>query len=546
MSVMLISDMSVTANNDADLVAASLSGNRDAFGHIVARYQSLICSLAYSATGSLGTSEDLAQETFITAWKHLGHLRERHRLKAWLCGIARNRINNSLRREGREPVHTAEPLAEVHDSASPEPLPPDHTISKEEEAILWRSLERIPEVYREPLVLFYREHQSIENVATSLELSEDAVKQRLSRGRKLLADEVAAFVEGALARTNPGKAFTVGVVAALTGITVSAQAATIGLAAAKGGVAAKGAGATGLLAALSSPLLIICGNYLGYRLSMEEARSDNERQFVKSFYRRVLIATTALTGLFAGGLFIWGPGHFSSFGKLGIIFLSAIIFFLIAVIVNLLATNAERKRYYTRILADEYDGIMPRPAFEYRSRASFLGLPLVHIRIGDRFDVLQKPVKAWVAMGNYAFGGLAAFGGIVAAPFGVGLLSFGLIPFAGIAVGLIPLGGIALGGWTYGALAIGWQSMGCFSVAWNLAAGNIALAHDYAMGHLALAAHTNSAVPELILPNWYTQGGEILRRYSLWLNFIWIAPLFVQWRIVAKQKAAEVATGNSN
>ena len=63
--------MSTAANNDAELVAASLSGNRDAFGQIVSRYQSLICSLAYSATGSLGTSEDLAQETFITAWKRL-------------------------------------------------------------------------------------------------------------------------------------------------------------------------------------------------------------------------------------------------------------------------------------------------------------------------------------------------------------------------------------------------------------------------------------------------------------------------------------------
>jgi DNA-directed RNA polymerase specialized sigma24 family protein len=41
----------------------SLAGNRDAFGWIVARYQSLLCSLAYSATGSLNQSEDLAQET---------------------------------------------------------------------------------------------------------------------------------------------------------------------------------------------------------------------------------------------------------------------------------------------------------------------------------------------------------------------------------------------------------------------------------------------------------------------------------------------------
>jgi RNA polymerase sigma factor (sigma-70 family) len=543
---MMTTDMSATANNDADLVVASLSGDRDAFGQIVSRYQSLICSLAYSATGSLGASEDLAQETFITAWKRLRHLREQNKLRAWLCGIARNRINNAVRREGREPVRTAESLDVIQESASAEPLPRDHTISKEEEAILWRSLERIPEAYREPLVLFYREHQSVEAVAIALELSEDAVKQRLSRGRKLLADEVAAFVEGALTRTNPGRAFTIGVVTALSGITVSAQAATIGLAAVKGGAAAKSAGATGLLAAISSPLLIIFGNYLGYRLSLAEARTDNERQFVKFFYRRVLFMTVTIAVLLWCLMFFGRPPQFSFAARYGIVFMGAVVAFLVSVLLNMIATHVERKRYYTRILAEDHGGIIPKPAFEYRSNATFLGLPLVHIRIGDRFDALKQPVKGWIAVGSFAIGGLVAFGGIVAAPFGVGLLSFGLIPFAGIAVGLIPLGGIAIGGWTYGALAIGWQSMGCFSIALNAAAGNIAIARDYAWGRLAIAAQINNAASESILSHWFIQGGEFLRRYSLWLNFLWIAPLFIQWRIVAKHKATETATGNSN
>jgi len=82
--------MSVAAHDDAELVSESLAGNRDAFGQIVARYQSLVCSLAYSATGSLSQSKDVAQETFLTAWKQLTGLREPEKLRAWLCGIARN------------------------------------------------------------------------------------------------------------------------------------------------------------------------------------------------------------------------------------------------------------------------------------------------------------------------------------------------------------------------------------------------------------------------------------------------------------------------
>ena len=88
----------------------------------------------------------------------------------------------------------------------------DHTISKEEEAILWCSLEQIPEIYREPLVLFYREHQSVETVA-QLDLTEDAVKQRFLADENCFTNRSCAFVEGALTRTKPppGKAFTLGV-----------------------------------------------------------------------------------------------------------------------------------------------------------------------------------------------------------------------------------------------------------------------------------------------------------------------------------------------
>ncbi|MGA2662006.1 MAG: sigma factor, partial [Verrucomicrobiota bacterium] len=70
--------------NDAELVAESLAGNRDAFGLIVERYQTLISSLAYCATGNVSRSEDLAQETFVSAWKQLAELREPAKLRPWL------------------------------------------------------------------------------------------------------------------------------------------------------------------------------------------------------------------------------------------------------------------------------------------------------------------------------------------------------------------------------------------------------------------------------------------------------------------------------
>ncbi len=270
------------ASGDADLVQACLAGNREAFGHIVSRYQSLVCSLAYSATGSLSQSEDLAQETFLAAWKHLAELREPAKLRAWLCGIARNLINQSLRAQGQEPSNRAETLDGIPEPRSAEPLPVERAISHEEAEILWRSLERIPETYRLPLVLFYREHQSIGTVAQHLELTEEAVRQRLSRGRKLLQEEVLGFVESALEKTSPGQSFTVAVVAALPIAVTSAKAASVGVAVAKGGAGAKSILSLTALAGLMSMLGAVL---FSWKTMVDDSQSPGERKFVVRMLR---------------------------------------------------------------------------------------------------------------------------------------------------------------------------------------------------------------------------------------------------------------------
>jgi RNA polymerase sigma factor (sigma-70 family) len=259
--------------SDSELTAGALAGQRDAFAQIVTRYQSLVCSLAYSATGSLSQSEDLAQETFIAAWKGLRTLREPERLRSWLCSIARNIIANTVRQKKQEPSLTAEPLDAAQDHASQELLPVDRAISSEEESILWRSLEHIPEAYREPLVLFYREGQSIESVAEKLELSEEAVKQRLSRGRKLLKMEVAAFVESALGRSTPGGGFTAAVLAGLPELAVPTGASSVAAVLSKSSAIAK----SGFIAGMLTPILGALGGFVSLVGFVKSAQSTRER-----------------------------------------------------------------------------------------------------------------------------------------------------------------------------------------------------------------------------------------------------------------------------
>jgi RNA polymerase sigma factor (sigma-70 family) len=272
--------MPATANSDLQLVEWSLMGDRDAFRQIVERYQALVCSITYNATGSLTLSQDLAQETFVAAWKQLSELREPAQLRTWLCGITRFLVGKELRRQGHEPIHAAEPFGAIHDSPSPDPSPSAQAVSREEEAILWRALERIPDGYRQPLILFYREQQSVERVAVELDLSEDAVKQRLSRGRKLLHEEVIAFVEGTLTRTAPGQEFSCGVVAALPLAAGSAATASAGLGA-KGTAAAKSGGLLAFLGAWLVPIITIVGGMTAHWLVVRAAPTDRERRVKK-------------------------------------------------------------------------------------------------------------------------------------------------------------------------------------------------------------------------------------------------------------------------
>lgn len=532
-------DMPAAANNDAELVQGTLAGNRDAFATIVSRYQSLICSLAYSATGSLGQSEDLAQETFITAWKHLGHLRERHKLRAWLCGIARNRINNFLRREGREPIREAEPLEDAAEShVAPEPHPAEQTITNEEQAILWRALERIPQLYREPLVLFYREHQSIDTVAQNLDLTEDTVKQRLSRGRKLLQEQVLSFIEGALEKTNPGKAFTANVLAALPAASFTAKTVTMGAAVAKGGLTAKTMGVSGILGAVCTPFLVVLGNYASYRMSMDEAQTDHERFHIKTLFRNALLLTVFACAVLAIPLYLASENHGGFSWFIQMLVVSLIVLYFPALGLMAFTTIGGRRRYLRGELQERFGGQFPPAAYEYCSRASLFGVPLLHVRIGDRFDVIRPPIVAWIAIGSsHSIGLIFASGGLAIAPISFGGIAVGLVSFGAISMGLLVMGAFALGAWATGGITVGWQGAGGIAAAWNAALGGIAIAHDFAGGNLAHAVQANTdGARQFFQDNWFFQFAQKASSHPILTMLIWIIPMGIQSRIIRRAR----------
>lgn len=131
--------------------------------------------------------------------------------------------------------------------------------------------------------------------------------------------------------------------------------------------------------------------------------------------------------------------------------------------------------------------------YEYKSKRTCYGLPLLHINIGRGVYI----AKGIVAIGNIAIGalsmGVIALGGIC-----LGALGLGLITLAGLALGLLAaigglaVGTIAIGGLAVGIFAIGGLSVGVFSLGGGAIASHIAIG-GYASGHIAIGDSVRGA-----------------------------------------------------
>jgi RNA polymerase sigma factor (sigma-70 family) len=494
---------------DADLVAATLGGDRAAFERIVERYQRLLCSLAYSALGDVRASEDAAQEAFVAAWTKLGELREPAKLRPWLCAILRSKVSHHRRRLGRDPVGDAAPLDAAAAVPDTGPTAGDTAMENEEQTLVWRALATLPETYREPLVLFYREHRSIEHVAVELDLTEDAVKQRLSRGRQLLKEQVLALVEGALARSTPGRLFTLGVLAALPSLTPPAQAAAVGAAAAAT-TASKGAGGLAKLAALAALLASVTGlvsAVMSLRTSLDQARTDRERRAVVRSTAVLFLSFALLLALLFAARFVVARQP-ESLPLVAGVHAAAVVAFAVgwsALLFRELRRarelrSAERVRRPECFAAPAHR--VGSPQGEFRSRASLFGVPLVHVRFATP-EAGQGPAFGWVAGGDRAVGLLFAWGGWAVGLVSVGAVTGGILTLGAVSVGVFSLGAICAGLVAIGAASFGWTAVGSLSAtAWHAAQSpGMAFSLGVARAPVALAPHANDAVAAQVLAN---------------------------------------------
>jgi len=202
----------VSGLNDSDLVHSARLGDKLAFVEIVSRYQAMVCGVALSILGDFAASEDAAQETFLIAWNKISELREPAKLRSWLAQIARNAaLTLARKRRDHFSIDDIE-LPEIRDRS---PAPDDAAAAVDELNIVRSHLSKLPEIYRLPLILYYREGQSVRAVAKSLDITEDAVKQRLARGREMLHQQLSGLIKTVLQKTAPSATFTLAVATAI-------------------------------------------------------------------------------------------------------------------------------------------------------------------------------------------------------------------------------------------------------------------------------------------------------------------------------------------
>ncbi|GMM82781.1 RNA polymerase sigma factor [Pseudoalteromonas sp. MTN2-4] len=171
-------------------VSHARKGDVNAFEALHKACRQLICSIALAITKDVHASEDVAQQVFINAWQNLDKLKNDHSFLPWLRQTARYKALNVLREKSNLVSDNDESLEQSLEQLLAHHDCPDSDLLKDEQVMLMNQLvSALPEESREILILYYREEQSNKQVAALLDISEEKVRQQLSRSRKKLKSQ---------------------------------------------------------------------------------------------------------------------------------------------------------------------------------------------------------------------------------------------------------------------------------------------------------------------------------------------------------------------
>ena len=168
--------------------AAALPQDEAGFTALVREHADTVFGVALRRVGDRGTAEDLAQETFLRAWRSRASYRGETSVRGWLCAIAANVVRDWGRRRSRRPVE--EPQPEFLDVPSPGDDPAARVEVAEAIERLRAALAALPANHREMFLLRERDGLSYGDIAAVLSCPIGTVMSGLARARERLIEAV--------------------------------------------------------------------------------------------------------------------------------------------------------------------------------------------------------------------------------------------------------------------------------------------------------------------------------------------------------------------
>jgi RNA polymerase sigma-70 factor (ECF subfamily) len=173
--------------SDDELMLLASAGARDAFGALVARRMQRLASFCARLSGDARTGEEIAQEAWLAVWAGRRAYQPEGKFGVYLYTVARNRCRNHVRDRGRRGRWSM--------ASAPEPViaSADHLdalLVEERRRRVQEALGRLPEKFREPLVLRFSEELEYEDIARILGRSESTIRSRVHYGLQKLHREL--------------------------------------------------------------------------------------------------------------------------------------------------------------------------------------------------------------------------------------------------------------------------------------------------------------------------------------------------------------------
>ncbi|HLV01434.1 MAG TPA: sigma-70 family RNA polymerase sigma factor [Acidobacteriota bacterium] len=181
-----------------ELVGRAQEGDLDAFQELYSFYGRKILNYLYRMTGSREEAEDLAQDTFILAFRNLGSLKHPERFQSWLFRIAQNNVYQKYR--GKRPQIESideedfNELSDLQRLSTPSKGPEEAVLSDELEALVQQAISELPEKYRTVFVLSAIQKMSYQRISEIVGRSLASVKSDIHRARVEVRDKIKKYL----------------------------------------------------------------------------------------------------------------------------------------------------------------------------------------------------------------------------------------------------------------------------------------------------------------------------------------------------------------